>query len=60
MANREPATTFPIPDCMPAAIEPPTIPAEPNPIIIGVTAIIHTTPPNAAIPIPTFFKVDFD
>ena len=56
MANKEPAITFPNADCIPAAIEPPTIPAVPKPIIIGAADITHTAAPVAAIPIPTFLR----
>ena len=57
MAKREPAATFPIPDCIKAAADPPAIPAELNPIMIGIEDITQTTAPATAKPFPTSLAV---
>lgn len=60
-ANADPATTFPTAACAPAAIDPATIPVDPNPIAVIPAPMAVDTPLAAMIAVYMFFlfKVNY-
>ena len=56
IAKRDPAVIFPIAAYIPAAIDPPTIPAPPKPINMGKAVTAATTVPDIATTYPAFCK----
>ncbi len=59
IANRDPVVTFPIAAYIPAAIDPPTIPAPPKPINMSEAADTATTALNFATTYPASCKEAF-
>lgn len=54
VAKVEPATTFPIPACTPAATEPAAMPEEVKPAAVNPAPTDATPAPVAAVPIKAF------
>ena len=56
-AKSDPAATEPIPDCIPAATDPPAIPALVNPTLDIAPLTIAVLPPTIAVPTRIFLPV---